>query len=153
MRVPLLLSALFAATSLFTACEHEPAPKKAPPAAAPTPPSAQDPGANGATPPTNPPAPPPPATSPAAVADAGVDALPPVSQDCVDVSAHIADVLISEAKDPTQKATLEQEKTKIIRRSAEACTRDSWKSEVRACFLKATTADQMQTCAKDLAGP
>ncbi|MBL0214486.1 MAG: hypothetical protein IPQ07_11420 [Myxococcales bacterium] len=152
MRAPLLLSALFAATSLFTACEHEPAPKKAPPATAPTPAAAQDPGA-GATPPTNPPPNQPPAPPPTAVTDAGVDALPPVSQDCVDVSAHIADVLISEAKDPTQKATLEQEKTKIIRRSAEACTRDSWKAEVRACFLKSTTADQMQTCAKDLAGP
>ncbi len=93
------------------------------------------------------PAPPTPAV------DAGAPALPPVSQDCLDVAGHIAEVLISEAKDDQQKAQLEQEKTKIIRRSAEACTRDGWKPEVRTCFLKAAKTEQMQICAKDLAAP
>ncbi len=148
MRAPLLLCALFGASTLLAACEHEPPPKKAP-AAQPTPPPAGDPTQAAPQPPPTQPPPP----SPTAAVDAGVDALPPVSQDCLDVSGHIAEVLIAEAKDDQQKAQLEQEKTKIIRRSAEACTRDAWKAEVRACFLKATKTEQMQTCAKDLAAP
>jgi hypothetical protein len=148
-----LLSLLVVASCGLVACEHEPPPKKAP-AAQPTPPPADDPTHAAAPPATPPSAPPtaPPAAPPTAV-DAGVDALPPVSQDCVDISAHIATVLIAEAKDPSQKATLEQEKTKIIRRSAEACTRDGWKPATLACFTKATTTEQMQVCARDLAAP
>ncbi len=149
MRAPLLLSVLIAASTLFAACEHEPPPKKAPPAepsTTTTPPPLGDP-AQAVAPPAQPP------PTPTAAVDAGADALAPVSQDCLDVSGHIAEVLISEAKDDQQKAQLEQEKTKIIRRSAEACTRDSWKPEVRTCFLKATKTEQMQVCAKDLVAP
>ncbi len=145
----LLLSAL-------GACELEPPPKKAPPAV-PTPPPVADPRAAAPTPP---PATPPPATPPSAnpppVADAagsGSAALPPVSQPCLDVAGHIADALITEAADPAQKAAMEQEKTKIIRRSAEACTRDGWKPAVMKCFMDAKSTAEMQVCAKDLAGP
>lgn len=121
------------------------APPVADPAAAPPP---------AAPPPAAPTAPPPgPPTPPPAGAGSGSDALPPVSQPCLDVSGHIAQTLIGEAADPAQKAAMEQEKEKIIRRSAEACTRDNWKPEVRKCFLDAKNTEQMQICAKDLAGP
>jgi len=69
------------------------------------------------------------------------------------MAAHLATVLIDEATDPTQRATLEQEKTKIIRRTAEVCTRDGWKPEVLACFSKATTSTEMEVCAKAISLP
>ena len=139
--------------TVLAACEHEPPPKKAPPAT-PTPPPAGDPTQGQPPPPNTPPnTPPPPQNAIQIPTDAAIDALPPVTQDCVDVAAHIAETMIAESKDPQQKAFIEQEKTKIIRRSAEACTRDNWKPAVLACFLKATTTEQMQICAKDLAAP
>ncbi len=144
----LLLSAL-------GACELEPPPKKAPAAAPAMPQPVPEPAAI-APPPATPPAPTAPPPGPPTVpegAGRGSAALPPVSQPCLDVSGHIADTLIAEAADPAQKATMEQEKTKIIRRSAEACTRDAWKPTVMKCFLDAKTTAEMQTCAKDLAGP
>jgi hypothetical protein len=69
------------------------------------------------------------------------------------MATHLADVMLSEAKDPAQKAALEQDKTKIVRRAAEACTRDAWKPSVLECFAKATTTEAMQICARDLAAP
>lgn len=118
------------------------APPAAAPAAAPPPPAA--------APVAAPPASPPPVAD---GAGSGSAALPPVSQPCLDVAAHIAATLIAEASDPAQKAAMEQEKTKIIRRSAEACTRDAWKAEVMKCFTESKTTAEMQICAKDLAGP
>ena len=141
------------------ACEHEPPPKKsttAQPTPAPGAPSnaAATPPAN--TPPANTP-PGPPGPPPGATVDAGVaappDAPPEPTQPCLDMGTHLADVMLSEAKDPAQKAALEQDKTKIVRRAAEACTRDKWKPETLQCFAKATTTEQMQVCARDLAPP
>lgn len=141
--------------TVLAACEHEPPPKKAPPAP-PAAPPAGDPTKAQPTPPPPPtptPPPPPPPNANQPPADAAIDAPAPVSQDCVDVASHIAETMIKESKDPQQKAFIEQEKTKIIRRSAEACTRDNWKPEILACFKKSTTTEQMQVCAKDLAPP
>ena len=146
-------SLLFLAVALV-ACELEPAPKKAPPAqgaaagsgapaagsAAPTPPPQ----------PTQPTQPMQPSTPPPAAVDAGVDAPMEVKQACVDTGAHLAQVLIDEAKDATQKAAIEQDKARMIRRVAEVCTRDNWKPEALACFMKATSSEQMDVCAKDL---
>jgi len=142
---------------LAAACEHEPPPKKSAPAqptntaAAPANPPPNTPPPN-TPPPGTPPGPP-----PGAAVDAGVaappDAPPEPTQPCLDMGTHLADVMLSEAKDPAQKAALEQDKTKIVRRAAEACTRDKWKPETLQCFAKATTTEQMQICARDLAPP
>ena len=133
---------------LATACEHEPPPKKSPTAQTTPPPSAA---------PTNAPPANTPPTPPAGAVDAGVvappDAPPEPSQPCLDMATHLADVMLAEAKDPAQKAALEQDKTKIVRRAAEACTRDAWKPAVLQCFAKATNTEQMQICARDLAAP
>jgi hypothetical protein len=147
----LLLSAL-------GACELEPPPKKAP-AAAPTPPPTTPPPAAAptpppATPPANPNAPPP--GPPPVVVDgagSGSAALAPVSQPCLDVSDRIAAAMIAETTDPGKKAVLEQERTKIVRKSAEACTRNAWKPEVMKCFMDSKTTVEMQECAKTLQPP
>jgi len=96
--------------------------------------------------PAAPPTPPPDAGAP--VPDAF-----DVSQQCLDVSAHIADVLIQEQKDPSARAALEQDKTKIIRRAAEGCTRDVWPLTAIQCFTKAQTVAAMEICGKDLKAP
>jgi hypothetical protein len=82
-----------------------------------------------------------------------IDAAFNATQACVDVSAHIADTLIAGATDATQKAALEQDRQKIIRRSAEGCTKDQWPAASIECFNKATTIPAMQVCGKDLKPP
>lgn len=91
-------------------------------------------------------------TPPPDAAPAAPDAFD-VTQPCLDVSAHIADILIKEAKDPGARAALEQDKTKIIRRAAEGCTRDRWPDAAIECFTKAETVVAMEVCGRDLKAP
>lgn len=132
---------------LLGACDLKPPPKKQAPAAEPAAPPQPGPAAAPATPP------------PTAAQGSGAPGAPTpapqpeVSQPCLDVSAHIASVMIAETTDPSQRASLEQEKTKIIRRSAEACTRDAWPDAARACFQQATTVPALQECGKQLKAP
>lgn len=145
---------LFLLVVALGACDLQPPPKKsAPPTTATA---------------TN--LPPPPPTQPDVappVVDAGVAAVvvdaaapppPPIdametSAACNDVGVKIATSIIDNAQDAAQKATLTQERDRIVRRVAEACTRDNWSAPARECFLKAKTAEEMQICGKDLAAP
>ncbi|MBA3393225.1 MAG: hypothetical protein H0T89_11295 [Deltaproteobacteria bacterium] len=91
--------------------------------------------------------------APAAVGDAGLpDAMLVVSEDCLQTAVKIADVIIAATTDETQKAAIEQDRTKLVRRSAETCTRDRWSDSVRGCFLASTTAAQLEACGREL-GP
>ena len=149
-------------TLVVSSCELKPGPKQkeAPPA-----PAAAPTAGSAAAPAPSPPSPPPGAPAPAATADAGVAPPAPAgngsaaaaapaepTSECLQLGAHIAEILISGA-DPTQQPQLEQQRTKIVRRSAEACTRDGWNAESKACFLAATTAAAMQECGKKLRAP
>lgn len=130
---------------VLAACDLQPAPKRepAPASATPTPPG---------------PAPSVPAAvaidagaAPFAPTDAAAPVRPPVdamevSDTCVTVSAHVADVVIADVKDPAHKAVYTQERARMIRRSAEACTRDAWSSERIACYLKTKTQRDIQDC-------
>jgi hypothetical protein len=69
------------------------------------------------------------------------------------VGMHFADVWINQAKDAQEKATLEQERTKLVRRTALACTIDNWPEEARGCIASATTREAIQVCQKKLAPP
>lgn len=98
------------------------------------------------------------ATPPEPAGDAGgprapADAMIEVTQPCLAVAVKIADVLIASMTDPAQKAALEQDRTKLVRRTAEGCTRDAWSEPARACFLKATTREQLQLCGRNLQAP
>ncbi|MFN0249107.1 MAG: hypothetical protein ACKV2T_19645 [Kofleriaceae bacterium] len=144
------------------ACDLQPPPKKSPPP--PTTPT-------DLPPPPTPNTPPPPEpvlvvdAGVGAVADAGgaavVDAAAPVappdavetSAPCNDVGVKVAASIIETATDPAQKAALTQERDRIVRRVAEACTRDGWTKAQRDCFLTAKTAEDMQACGRDLAAP
>jgi hypothetical protein len=81
------------------------------------------------------------------------DVLMEVTQPCMDVGVRIADVMISTTIDPSQRAALEQDRVKLVRRTAETCTRDAWPDAARQCFLRATSQVQLQECGKNLAAP
>ncbi|MDX2089952.1 MAG: hypothetical protein SFX73_19000 [Kofleriaceae bacterium] len=138
-----LLAALLVIAPLG-ACDLQPPPKQQP---------GQTPGSAAAAPSASPtPTPALPPAPPLDAAAAGPDAFD-VTQKCLDVSVHIADVMIKEARDPGSKAALEQDKTRIVRRAAEGCTRDQWPDTAHACFLKAETVAAMEICGKDLKSP
>ncbi len=149
MRTLLLLVVAVAACDL-----QPPPPKKSAPPTTATP-------TDLPPPPVRPDIPPPPIAADAGVAAVVVDAAvapPPIdametSAPCNDVGVKIATSIIDNAQDPAQKATLTQERDRIVRRVAEACTRDNWSAAARQCFLKAKTAEEMQICGKDLAAP
>lgn len=139
MRSSSVLSVLLAGLTLsVAACELQPAPpKKAAVVAA---------GSAAPAPAVVPALPAPAAPS----VDAGVAG---PTDECLQISDHIAEVLIREAQDPAQKAGLVQDRTKIVRRSAEGCTRDAWPAAAKTCFLTANTVAALQTCGKDLKAP
>ncbi|MDB4963507.1 MAG: hypothetical protein JWP01_3506 [Myxococcales bacterium] len=128
------------------ACDLQPAPKQAP--------------TTPATPVTTPTTP----GTPVAIApaDAGVApsptdaaaAVPPpvdaseVSDRCVGVGTHVADILIEEAIDPATKAAYVQARSRTVRRTAEACTRDAWSEALIGCYLASKTQAAMQACTK-----
>jgi len=128
-----------------SACELKPAPKKELPVQPPptaTMPAAADPNT------------PPPTMVPA---DAGVavavgDAAPAlidamvVTDRCVQLGSHVAAVLIEESTDPSRRAAFTQDRARIVRRTAEGCTRDAWSEALIACFLKGKTSAEMQAC-------
>jgi hypothetical protein len=128
------------------ACDLQPPPKKAPPAATSTP----TPAAPSAVP-TPEPALPPADAGVAAVASDAAPAPPDameVSDRCVQLGSHVAEVLISEAGDPAKKSVLVQDRAKIVRRTAESCTRDAWTAELITCYLAAKSQATLQACRK-----
>jgi hypothetical protein len=91
----------------------------------------------------------------AAVAPPAVDAAPPASDEpseaCSAVAVHIAQVLIEGESDATQKAMLEQERTRIVRSTAENCHRSGWSDAARTCFLGSKTRQALEDCGRLLA--
>ncbi|MBA3453200.1 MAG: hypothetical protein H0T42_08920 [Deltaproteobacteria bacterium] len=134
------------------ACDLKPPPKKVPPVSSQvTPPSFSN--------PNQPTMPPGDAGVPVAVADAAAGPRPPadameVTEQCVQLGSHVAEVLIAEAEDPSKKSVLVQDRAKIVRRTAESCTRDGWSSELIGCYLAAKTQAKLTACRKpDVAAP
>lgn len=130
---------------LLAACELEPPPKQ--------PPSTQTQTAPGPKVPSVPID----AAAGAPELDAGGAQAVAVAQDvsaaCSAIAVHVASTLIENARDPAAKALMDQERPRIVRKTAEACTNDKWSDETLACFTKATTVDEMQICGQNLAPP
>jgi hypothetical protein len=120
------------------ACDHKPAPRPEPAQPPPAPTQLADAGAAPQDP----------------FADASLQlARIDVSPQCMEVGVRIADVMISTTTDPSQKAALEQDRAKLVRRTAETCSRDAWSDAARTCFLRATTQEQLQECGRNLRAP
>ncbi len=149
---------LFLVLALAAGCDLKPAPagsgvaKTEPAPAAPTgdPPPPPPPGAGSAMQPVPP-------------VDAGVAVVPPdavpapppeiaVTDECVTIGDKIAGIIIASTTDATTKAAIEQDRTKFVRRMAEACTTSPWPAEAKACFVAAKTADEVQVCGAKLTG-
>ncbi len=124
--------------SLLAACDLKPAPKKALPR-----PADQGSGQTAASPPVDAGVPLPPAIDDAGTKD--------VSAVCTEAAVQIFKVMLGAEADPALKANIEHERTQIIRRAAEACTRDDWSDSVQKCFLKASSRADLQECGKQLA--
>lgn len=124
---------------LAAACELQPAPKQQP---APPPP-----------PPAAPVEAPKPVEARAADAGAGAPAPIAVTDQCVQIGVHVAGVLIAAATDPGQRSIYEQERAKMVRSTAEACTTQKWSAEASACYLAAKTPTALKDCEKKFAPP
>lgn len=90
-----------------------------------------------------------------APADAGAppaDAMR-VTEECVATGAHIADVLIANASDPSLKASYEQARDRIVRTTAEACTSQVWTAEAQRCFALSKQKADLEACEKKFPRP
>jgi len=86
---------------------------------------------------------------PIATADAGVVA--PVGDDaCLGIGVKIAEIIIAATTDATQKAQYEQERTKLVKRFSDNCTKESWPDASRHCFMAAKTTADIEVCSRDL---
>lgn len=100
------------------------------------------------------------AQAPSAVADVatppkqpGNVGKPVTAAECLAVGEHFAQVLIDTATDPAERAILEQEKTRNVRRQGETCETNQWDEATRTCFLRATTRPALQACITAAAPP
>lgn len=81
--------------------------------------------------------------------DAGVvaDAMAvDVTEACTEVGVKVAAIWVDTAATPTEKAQLEQERTRIVRTMAENCTKGPWSEAARKCMLAATSRAALQLC-------
>jgi len=81
----------------------------------------------------------------------GAGSVSDVSDACMQVGVHLADVWINEAQNAQDKAALEQERTLLVRRTAVACTQSAWNEEARACVEQAKTRAEISGCEKKIA--
>jgi hypothetical protein len=135
--LPLLILATWAA------CDLQPAPPKKAPAPLPSAPGdatgmvANAPDAGVAIPQ---------GLGPDASVRPAIDAAMAVTDACVAVGTHFAEVVIASATDVAQKAAFEQQRTQMVRRLAENCTHDNWGDDIKSCFTKAADVPALQPC-------
>lgn len=127
------------------ACELRPAPKQDRGAAKAA--DATQPGGAAALPPAAAPAPTPPAGGGAQQLD---DEL---GRACMEIGVRIAEVLVSTAGDDQLRARYEQERSTVVRATAEACMRGRWDATLRGCFLAAKNAADLDACNARAPGP
>jgi hypothetical protein len=65
---------------------------------------------------------------------------------CNETAEHVAQVLIANATDDAQRGIYEQERDKVVRGTAEACTSQQWSIAATECYLAAKTPDDIKAC-------
>jgi hypothetical protein len=124
---------------LLAACELQPAPKKEP-----------------APPPPAEPPPPPPAARPAEPTAGSAADTPPriaITDDCLQVAVHVAQVIVSNATDAAQKSVYEQERPNMVRKTGEACTTQAWSDAARKCYLGTKAPADITKCEQKFSPP
>lgn len=129
---------------ILTGCELQPAPQKQP-----EPQKVAPPALDAAVVPDKPANP----LIPPDVVPIDAPDKPDVSAECNNVGVHVAQMVIDNAPDPAQKAQLEGERERIIRKTSEACTQDRWPKPSIDCFIAAKAMAELQECGKNLAAP
>jgi hypothetical protein len=93
----------------------------------------------------------------AVIADAGLATVDSksdgITEACLAVSVHIADVLIAAEPDSGKKAAFEQDRTKMVRNAGMACTNAKWPDASLKCFIQAADPQAIETCGKGLTRP
>src|SRR5262249_34518208 len=99
-------------------------------------------------------------SAPAVASDAAVALVTPppgpdasIPNDCIETGAHVTQVLIDSAKDPTLKANYEHERDKIVRATAEACATQNWSADAKGCFSAAKAEADIRACEKKFPPP
>jgi hypothetical protein len=75
------------------------------------------------------------------------------TEECTQVGAHVAEIVIASIQDATIRAQQEQDRTRLVRRIAETCTRDHWNAAAQKCFLDGKTPQDLEVCGRALAPP
>ena len=142
---------------LLAACELKPPPPKAQPSAGSAPGSAAMAAKAPVAPMPQPVPAPAPVPAPVAVpapvvvnagSGSAVPIPPPaISEACSNVAVHFTDILITNA-DPTQRAFMEQERGKLIQRTALSCARNNWNGDKIKCYTAATKYADLDACNK-----
>jgi hypothetical protein len=68
------------------------------------------------------------------------------TNDCIEVGKHVAAVFVASVTDPAQRSVVEQERTKIVKATAEACTKQAWSAEARGCYLASGSPADIKAC-------
>lgn len=123
---------------LLAACDIQPAPKRQPPPA-PTPAPQQP-------------------EPPKFVAPSPPPSLPEqpkieTTRECIEVGKYVAEVFVASVTDPAQKSVFEQERTKIVKATAEACTTQAWSADARGCYLAAKEPADIKACESRFPAP
>jgi hypothetical protein len=139
----------FVIMSLLVACELQPAPKQAPPPAAGSAVVEAAPGSGSAAlgaaatgsaaPPMPHPLPPPPR------------AIQPTAE-CQQAAIKVAELLINDAE-PSQKPTIERERTDIVRNTEIACTTMGWTPSALACIAQSKSNNDAHACLEKFPPP
>jgi hypothetical protein len=75
-----------------------------------------------------------------------LSATPEISATCLDAATNFANVFIAGA-DQTQRASLEQERARLVKRTEEACSA-KWSDSARACYASAKDMKALEACGK-----
>ena len=78
------------------------------------------------------------------------DAYVDPTAECLKIGEHVAQLEIDNAKDAPARATLEQERSNIVLKVSQGCTRVPWSAELRQCHLAATTRSELEPCMRML---
>jgi hypothetical protein len=101
-------------------------------------------GGSAVAPPAAPPAPPP--APPAPVH-------PEVTEACLTTAVHVVELLIAGEPTPEARAGREQQRTVLVRRTAEVCSENHWSEAARGCVVAATKLADVSACERTFLAP
>ena len=97
-----------------------------------------------------PPKPPPPdkpaEPKPAVVVQPDAAVVDDVTPDCLDTATHMIDVTNAAIPDDSERGAQERNRARLVRKTAEECSKKKWSRQVQDCYTAATTTEAMRGC-------